>query len=95
MTRDASTQDRYGTIPQMVRTSAARYGDRDAVVDGATRLSFVDVEHAMMTVARSLMAAGVEPGDRVAVWAPNSSAWIAAALGILAAGAWLVRSTLA
>ena len=74
----------------MVQASAARFGDRDAVVDGKTRLSFADVEHSMMAVARSLIAAGVEPGDRVAVWAPNSAAWIAAGLGVLAAGAWLV-----
>ena len=85
-----SAEDRYGTIPQMVRASAARFGDREAVVDGETRLSFVDVEHQMTAVARSLIAAGVEPGDRVAVWAPNSAAWIAAGLGVLAAGAWLV-----
>src|SRR5262245_5754933 len=90
MTRAATDRDRDGTIPQMVRASAARFGDRDAVVDGNTRLSFSGVEHSMMAVARSLIAAGVEPGDRVAVWAPNSAAWIAAALGVLAAGAWLV-----
>ena len=79
-----------GTIPQMVRASAERFGDRDAVVDGDTRLSFVDVEQQMMAVARSLIVSGVAPGDRVAVWAPNSAAWIAAALGVLAARAWLV-----
>ncbi len=44
----------------------------------------------MLGVARSLIASGVEPGDRVAVWAPNSAAWISAALGALAARAWLV-----
>jgi acyl-CoA synthetase (AMP-forming)/AMP-acid ligase II len=90
MARDTNPQDRYGTIPQMVRTSAARFGDRDAVVDGESRLSFVEVEHGMMAVARSLIAAGIEPGDRVAVWAPNSATWITAGLGILATGAWLV-----
>ena len=31
-----------------------------------------------------------EPGDRVAIWAPNSWEWIVAALGALGAGAWLV-----
>ena len=44
----------------------------------------------MLAVARSLIASGVEPGDRVAIWAPNSAAWITAALGVLAARAWLV-----
>ena len=59
-------------------------------MDGQRRLSFVDVEQEMLAVARSLLAQGVEPGDRVAIWAPNSAAWICAALGALAARAWLV-----
>ena len=34
--------------------------------------------------------AGIRPGDRVGIWAPNSWEWIVAALGTLGAGAWLV-----
>ncbi len=33
---------------------------------------------------------GIEPGDRVAIWAPNSRHWIVTALGLQAAGATLV-----
>ncbi len=36
------------------------------------------------------MAAGIEPGERVAIWAPNSLRWIVAVLGIFEAGATLV-----
>jgi acyl-CoA synthetase (AMP-forming)/AMP-acid ligase II len=36
------------------------------------------------------MASGIEPGDRVAVWAPNSFRWIVAALGVTTAGGVLV-----
>jgi acyl-CoA synthetase (AMP-forming)/AMP-acid ligase II len=82
--------ERFGTIPRMVRASAARFGDRDAIVDGDRRLSFRDIETEMLAVARSLLARGVEPGDRVALWAPNSASWITSALGVLAARAWLV-----
>jgi acyl-CoA synthetase (AMP-forming)/AMP-acid ligase II len=74
----------------MVRASAARFGSADAIIDGERRLSFADVERDMLTVARALIASGVEPGDRVALWAPNSAAWITAALGVLATRAWLV-----
>ena len=80
----------YGTVPRMVRGVAARLGSRVAFVDGDVRLSFADVERGMLAVARSLMARGVAPGDRVAIWAPNSTAWITAALGVLATRAWLV-----
>ena len=81
---------RYGTIPRMVRASAERFGKCDAVVDGPTRVSFAAIDREMVRVARALVASGVEPGDRVALWAPNSAAWIVAALGVLAARAWLV-----
>ena len=44
----------------------------------------------MSAVAAALIAAGVDPGDRVAVWAPNDGYWVLAALGALSAGATLV-----
>ena len=40
--------------------------------------------------AGAFVATGLEPGDRVAIWAPNGHRWIAAALGLLHAGAVLV-----
>ncbi len=42
------------------------------------------------TSARAMMAAGVERGDRVAIWAPNGLGWIVAALGAQSAGAAIV-----
>ena len=80
----------YRSIPRMAQEAARRFQDRAAVVDGDLTFSFADLERDMFDVARSLIASGVVPGDRVAVWAPNSAAWIPTALGILATGAWLV-----
>jgi len=74
----------------MALESAETFGDELAVIDGATRLSFREVAEQMVAVARSLIALGVEPGDRVALWAPNSAPWMCAALGVMATGAWLV-----
>ena len=39
------------------------------------------------TVARALIAEGVAPGDRVAIWSPNTHHWVLGALGALYAGA--------
>ena len=86
----ARADECFGTVPRMVRASAVAFGTSDAVIDGDWRLTFVDIEAGMLAVARSLVANGIEPGDRVAVWAPNSADWICAALGVLAARAWLV-----
>jgi HIP---CoA ligase len=78
------------TIPALVTLRAQELGDAEAIIDGAVRLSFSDVDSQMRGVAAAIAAAGVERGDRVAVWAPNSAAWITAAAGIMAAGGALV-----
>ena len=39
---------------------------------------------------RAFIAAGLEPGDRVGMWAPNIGEWVIAALGALGAGGVLV-----
>jgi acyl-CoA synthetase (AMP-forming)/AMP-acid ligase II len=78
------------TIPAVALASSERFGGATAVVDGDITLSFTGVRDGMLAVGASLIARGVQPGDRVALWAPNSAAWICSALGILATGAWLV-----
>lgn len=80
------------SIPNAVRVSARRFGDREAVVDPVTRITFGELEGAMLACVRAMMALGVAPGDRVAVWAPNSARWILAALGIQGAGVCWSRS---
>jgi HIP---CoA ligase len=79
-----------GTIPAAVELAATRHGDREALVDGEARLSFADLAAAVDEAARAYVAAGIEPGDRVALWAPNSGAWVIAALGAFRAGAVVV-----
>lgn len=41
----------------------------------------------MMRAARGAVAAGVTPGDRIGVWAPNTARWLITAFGCSAAGA--------
>ncbi|MFG1999505.1 AMP-binding protein [Spirillospora sp. NPDC048911] len=77
----------WGTIPRMLRDQAANHGDAEVVVAGDTRLTLAGLAHAASEVARGLMALGVAPGDRVAVWAPNTPEWVVSAYGIWDAGA--------
>lgn len=78
------------TLPALVRHSAARFAAQAAIVDGAVTISYADLLVRSQAVARSLIALGVQAGDRVAVWAPNLHEWILAACGTHAAGAVLV-----
>src|SRR6204780_5334545 len=70
--------------------SSKRYGDRLAVIDGPRRLSYADLAAQARTMTRALMASGVQAGDRVAIWLPNTVHWLVAALGTHGAGASLV-----
>ncbi|WP_194898829.1 FadD3 family acyl-CoA ligase [Catenulispora pinisilvae] len=78
------------TIPDLVARAAADHGDREAVVDGEQRLTFADLASRVRQTGRAMIAWGVEPGDRVAIWAPNSAEWIVTALGAVSVGAVLV-----
>jgi acyl-CoA synthetase (AMP-forming)/AMP-acid ligase II len=74
----------------MTAAAAERFGERLAIADGATRLSYAELFEQARTFGAALAASGVEPGDRVAIWAFNSAEWVIAMLGLLQAGAVLV-----
>ncbi len=85
--RDASDAR---TIPRLVLEAAERFPERIAVEDGPTERTFADLARSGLRAARAFCAAGVERGDRVAIWAPNIHEWIDAAIGLHCAGAVLV-----
>jgi acyl-CoA synthetase (AMP-forming)/AMP-acid ligase II len=81
---------RWQTIGEMVLSAADRFGGAEAVVDGPLRLSFIDLVDRIRCAAGAFAEFGVEKGERVAIWAPNSAEWIIAAFGLLTAGGVLV-----
>jgi acyl-CoA synthetase (AMP-forming)/AMP-acid ligase II len=78
------------TIPAAVTASIAARGDVEAVVEPDRRVTYHELGELVNTSLRAMMAACVEPGDRVAIWAPNGLGWIVAALGAQFAGAAIV-----
>jgi acyl-CoA synthetase (AMP-forming)/AMP-acid ligase II len=78
------------TVPAALERAAIEFGDAEAVVDRSDRWTFAQLREESLRVARALAASGVRPGDRVALWSPNSARWIAASFGVYAAGAVLV-----
>ncbi|MFD8817611.1 FadD3 family acyl-CoA ligase [Streptomyces sp. NPDC059627] len=80
----------WGTVPGLVRSAAQRYPEVEAVVDGRTRITYAELGARVARAAAACIASGVEPGDRVGIWAPNSLDWIVAALGAVSAGGVLV-----
>jgi acyl-CoA synthetase (AMP-forming)/AMP-acid ligase II len=74
----------------MVADTVARAGDRPAIRDGDVELSYRELDERAHAFGAALVASGIEPGDRVAIWAFNSVEWVVAALGLWSAGAVLV-----
>ena len=78
------------TVGAMFSEAAAQHGDREAVVDGSTRLSFRELDAARLRAARAFAAAGLAKGDRIAIWSPNLWEFVAAAAGAQTLGGVLV-----
>src|SRR3954470_6946391 len=78
------------TVPAVLRAAATDAADVEAIVAGEVRLTFAQLQEQVTAFARALLADRVAPGDRVAIWAPNTDRWVVAALGALSVGAVLV-----
>jgi fatty-acyl-CoA synthase len=75
------------TVGALADAAARRFADRQAVVDGALRWTFRELGVEIDSAAKALMAAGVEPGDRVALWMTNRAEFVAILLGAIKVGA--------
>ncbi|MBZ6258699.1 amino acid adenylation domain-containing protein [Streptomyces olivaceus] len=75
------------SVCDVLETQAAVTPDRTAVAEGRRTVSFGELATGLRDTARLLAAAGVRPGDRVAVALPRSARQIAAVFGVLRAGA--------
>ena len=78
------------TLPGVLAEAAAERPDAEALVFGDVRLTFAGLQEQVAQFAAAAAAAGVRPGDRAAIWAPNSDRWVIAALGLTSVGAVLV-----
>jgi fatty-acyl-CoA synthase len=98
------TQDSYAAGPtepplpdttigaDLSRTVDA-HPDREALVEVASgrRWTWRELEDDVDRVAKGLMAAGIDKGDRVGIWAPNCAEWTLVQYAAARAGAVLVN----
>jgi long-chain acyl-CoA synthetase len=85
------TSDR--TIPMRFVSAADKRGDHTAVIYLGTRYSYKTVKALVDCFAAALLDKGLEPGQRVIIYAPNSIQWVVAWLGIQRAGGVCVPIT--
>ena len=68
------------TIATAVRHAVEAFAHRIVVVDGDPRVTYEQLGADVVEAGAALVARGIERGDRVAIWAPNSYEWIVACL---------------
>ena len=80
----------HGAVPLLhdyLIHSAHRLPRKTALVCGAERLTYADLDEASNALAHHLAAAGVERGDRVVIFADNTSQTAIAFWAVLKANA--------
>ena len=85
-----SDQPLPSTIPHVAEDAAKKRGDAPAILEDGAEWSFAELWRRGRESASAFLAHGVEKGDRISIWAPNSRQWIVIALGALTAGAAIV-----
>jgi fatty-acyl-CoA synthase len=81
---------RLQSLSTMLRRSAARHGNREALICGETAWTYAELDRLADRICNGLAARGIAKGDRVAIMARNSHAFTAVRFGVARAGAVLV-----
>lgn len=80
------------TIGEALALAAARWGDREALVsvEQDIRWTFAELLEKADAFAAGLLALGLEPGERIGIWAPNCVEWTLTQFAAARAGLILV-----
>jgi fatty-acyl-CoA synthase len=81
------------TIGQNLRDTARRFPDRDALIVPYqnVRLTYGEFDSNVDALARSLLAIGIDTGDRIGIWSPNNAEWVLIQYAAARIGAILVN----
>jgi fatty-acyl-CoA synthase len=81
------------TIGANLERTVATYSEREALVDRASgrRWTWSQLDADVDALARGLMGAGLQAGDRVGIWAPNCAEWTLVQFATAKIGAILVN----
>jgi fatty-acyl-CoA synthase len=81
------------TIGASLERTVAQHGDREALVvrHQQIRLTYAELNEQVDRLARALLSAGLEKGDRLGIWAPNCAEWVLVQFASAKAGVILVN----
>ena len=84
---------KYETIGRAFDETAHRFAQRDALIVPAqqVRWSYAELKRRVDLLAAGLLSLGLNPGDRIGIWAPNCAEWTVTQFASAKAGLILVN----
>jgi fatty-acyl-CoA synthase len=81
------------TIGESLERTVARFPEREALIvrHQGIRLTYAELNAQVDLLARALIAAGLDTGDRLGIWAPNCAEWVLVQFASAKVGAILVN----
>ena len=77
-------------VAKNLENAAFYFPEQTAVIENDREISFLELNGFSNRIATALQSMGVQPGDHVALYTPNSSKWLAFYFGSLKSGAVVV-----
>jgi fatty-acyl-CoA synthase len=83
----------YRTVDGVLKAAVGGVPERAALVVPfqSVRFTFAELDREVERVARGMVACGLEPGERIGIWAPNCAEWVLTMFGAARAGLILVN----
>lgn len=78
------------TVPRVLDRIADRFADNTALISEGRSLTYAELHDEVRRAAAAMIDLGIQPGDRVAIWSPNTWHWVVACLGSHYAGGVVV-----
>jgi fatty-acyl-CoA synthase len=84
---------KYETIGRAFDETAHRFAQRDALIvpSQQARWSYAELKRRVDLLAAGLLSLGLNPGDRIGIWAPNCAEWTVTQFASAKAGLILVN----
>jgi fatty-acyl-CoA synthase len=92
----SGTSDRpllFRTVDGVLKAAAAEHPTRPALVatHQSLRFTYAELDREVERVARGMIACGLEPGERIGIWAPNCAEWVLTMFAAARSGLVLVN----
>src|SRR5271165_4292789 len=83
----------YRTVDGVLKAAVEAGAERAALIvpHQSVRFTFAQFDREVERVARGMLACGLEPGERIGIWAPNCAEWVLTMFAAARAGLVLVN----